>query len=137
MKYWLKGLILGLLFGIFLTYIHENFGLFEGYPFLGFLVQKLHSFSFFSFLIFPNEYGTILTKIQYYVAPLVYSIYGLLIGITFDGIKNRKTLPFSKSIIKIVIILVIIACLIIAGKIYLHNSIYEFTPYVPQPTYGN
>ncbi|MEI8062368.1 MAG: hypothetical protein WCG97_03695 [bacterium] len=134
-KYWLKGLILGLLFGVLITYLHENFEPFQNFHSFGFFIEKLYGFSFTPFLFYPTEYGTLIPKIQYYLPPIVYGIFGLLVGIISEGIKNRKIIPVSVYVKKIVIILVIIGCLIIAGKFYLKDTIYA-PPYTPQPTFG-
>lgn len=136
-KYWLKGLILGLLFGIFITYLHENFEPFQYFHNLVVLVEKLYTLSFIPFLFFSNEYGIVLVKIQYYLPPIVYSIMGLLLGIIYEGFKNRQTIPVYVYFKKIIIIMLVISFLIIVGKIYLNKTTIYAIPYTPQPTFGN
>jgi predicted outer membrane lipoprotein len=98
-RYWLRGLVIGLVFGILVAYAHEHvrefghiFGinydgvnapLFFGW-YLGF-IQLLYSFSFYPFF-FLGWIGIIF--FQYYLPSVTYGILGALFGWAYGKFRN-------------------------------------------------
>jgi hypothetical protein len=102
-RYWLRGLVIGLIFGILVTYAHENVYEFanflhmdfgdvlarESHPLYNYytnFIQRLYSIAFLPWFFL----GIFTMFVQYYLPPITYSILGVLIGWIYGKIKNRN-----------------------------------------------
>ena len=99
-RYWLRGLIIGVIFGILVTYAHENvseFGHIFGINYDGVhaplwfayylsIIQKLYEISFLPFFFLD----ILIMFVQFYLPPITYGIIGVLIGKLYGKFKNRK-----------------------------------------------
>jgi hypothetical protein len=112
-RYWLRGMLIGILLGILVTWLHQH--LYQIADFLGADFNKITSSSsgtvsytdpWFSWLISrPVGYlyilaelpwffvGMFILVLQYYAPPITYGLLGLILGRIYGKIKNKKLAP--------------------------------------------
>lgn len=113
-RYWLRGLVVGVMFGLILVFLHEHvreianiFGIkYDVYPPLLFglffsSVQVLYGISFlpFSFL------GMLILFTQFFFPPITYGILGTLLGWAY-GKFNKKIVIYIMSLIAILVLFI-------------------------------
>ena len=84
-RYWLKGLIAGVIFGILVTYVHENVSELGLRGYVNF-IQMLYVIGLtpWSFL------GILIMIFQFYLPPITYGVLGSLLGWLYGKIKNKN-----------------------------------------------
>lgn len=89
--YWLRGLLIGLIFGILVTYLHENSHLLLNSDLLRFLIQTLYSLPLLPFSFLGEDIAmVIIYMFQYYLPPLLYGFTGLILGFVYALKKLPK-----------------------------------------------
>lgn len=119
-RYWLRGLVVGVVFGLILVFMHENvreianvFGIkYDVYPPLllglfGGSVQVLYNIGLLPFFFL----GILIMFFQFYLPPITYGVLGTLIGWAYG--------KFNKKIVTYVVFFIIILILFIPVWLYL------------------
>jgi hypothetical protein len=128
--YWLVGTILGVLFGVLLTYTHEHLrdlASFFHIPDLSVwwfiifikIVQSLYTFALlpFSFL------GWGILRLQYYLPPITFGLLGLIAGLLYQKFKNRHVTPFFAFSKRSIVVFTLILLVILGAAIYLRQVV--------------
>lgn len=114
-RYWLKGLIIGVVFGFLVVYAHENvsefghiFGInYDGVHaplwfslYIGF-IQVLYSISFIPFFFL----GILIMLTQFFLPPITYGVFGMMLGWAY-GKFNKKVMTYMIVFIVALIIFI-------------------------------
>ena len=145
-KYWLYGLVIGILLGLLVTYAHEhvphlaNFlhvNMYGGSGFEGdwfgwyvYCVQKVYSFGLWPFFFL----GLGILFVQYYLPPITYGVLGLVIGLLYKKIKNRDVVPFFTFSKRSVIVCISIVIFVVIAGVYIQHIVERSMGYVSNQT---